>query len=177
MDVRMHYLYLLHSAYTKGFGAVPAHKTIGMGLGEWILFRKYRDTEEDIDSLAEHLGVTREEITSFMHGWMGERFLTVRKRLRVHDAAELLTSSPELSMSDIARIVGFQDKTDFRKAFTTENGMTPRQWRKCRGSKVLYHINRILGEDRNRCPSTHTSIRYHRKHRCSDEGKLPARQA
>ena len=143
MDVRMHYLYLLHSSYTRGFDAVPTHKTIGMGLGEWILFRKYRDAEEDI--------------TSFMHGWMGERFLTVRKRLRVHDAAELLTGSPELSMSDIARIVGFQDKTDFRRAFATEKGMTPHQWRKCRGSRVLFRISRILGEDRSRCPSLRTN--------------------
>ena len=157
MDVRMHYLYLLHSSYTRGFGAVPTHKTIGMGLGEWILFRKYRDAEEDIDTLAERLGVTREEITSFMHGWMGERFLTVRKRLRVHDAAELLTGSPELSMSDIARIVGFQDKTDFRRAFATEKGMTPHQWRKCRGSRVLFRISRILGEDRSHCPSLRTN--------------------
>ena len=157
MDVRMHYLYLLHSSYTKGFGMIPAHKAIGMGLGEWILFRKYRDAEEDIDSLAERMGVTREEITSFMHGWMGERFLTVRKRLRVQDAAELLTGSPELSPSDIARIVGFQDKTDFRRAFATEKGMTPHQWRKCRGSRVLFRINRILGGDRSRCPSLRTN--------------------
>ena len=152
MDVRMHYLYMLHSSYTKGFGMIPIHRTIGMGLGEWILFRKYRDAGEDIDSLAARLGVTREEITSFMHGWLGERFLTVRKRLRVQDAAELLTGSPELSPSDIARIVGFQDKTDFRRAFATEKGMTPRQWRNCRGNRVLFRINRILGEDRSHCP-------------------------
>lgn len=157
MDVRMHYLYMLHSSYTKGFGMIPIHRTIGMGLGEWILFRKYRDAGEDIDSLAARLGVTREEITSFMHGWLGERFLTVRKRLRVQDAAELLTGSPELSPSDIARIVGFQDKTDFRRAFATEKGMTPRQWRNCRGNRVLFRINRILGEDRSRCPSLRTN--------------------
>ena len=39
MDVRMHYLYLLHSSYTKDFGLLPTHKTIGMGLGDWVLVR------------------------------------------------------------------------------------------------------------------------------------------
>lgn len=157
MDVRMHYLYLLHSSYTKGFGAFPTQKAIGMGLGEWVLFRKYRDTDEDLDSVAAQMGVTREEVSSFIHGWIGERFLTVRKRLRVHDAAELLTGSPEMSMADIARTVGFQDKTDFRRAFTAEKGMTPRQWRDCRGNRVLYRINMILGEGRSRCPSLRTN--------------------
>lgn len=157
MNVRLHYLYLLHSSYTKGFSVPPTQKTIGTGLGEWVLFRRYRDTGEDIDTLAAQMGVTREEVTSFIHGWIGERFLTMRKRLRVHDAAELLTDNPGLSMSDIARIVGFQDKSDFRRAFVAENGMTPRQWRECRGNRILYGINKIRGGDRSRFSLTHTS--------------------
>jgi len=157
MDVRMHYLFMLHASYTKCFSVIPTDKAIGMGLGEWVLFRKYRNTEEDIDALASQMGVTREEVTSFIHRWIGERFLTVRKRLRVNDAAELLTDSPGMSMADIARTVGFQDKSDFRKAFTTEKGMTPRQWRECRGNRVLLGISRILGEGRSRCPSLRTN--------------------
>ena len=158
MDVRMQYLHMLHASYTKCFGMIPSDRTIGMGLGEWVLFRRYRETDGDIDALASQMGVTREEVTSFIHGWIGERFLTVRKRLRVHDAAELLTGSPDLSLADIARIVGFQDKSDFRKAFTTEKGMTPRQWRKCRGNRILHGINRILEGGRSHCPSMRTNV-------------------
>ena len=157
MDVRMHYLYLLHSSYTKDFGLLPTHKTIGMGLGDWVLFRRYRDPGEDIDSLAEQMDVPREDVVSFIHGWIGERFLTVRKRLRVHDAAELLTGRPDLSIADIARLVGFQDKSDFRRAFTSEKGMTPRQWRECGGRMILYRINKIREAGRNRCPSLRTN--------------------
>lgn len=157
MNARLHYLYLLHSSYTKCFSLQPSQKTIGTGLCEWVLYRRYRDTGEDVDTLAAQMGVAREEVTSFIHGWIGERFLTVRKRLRVHDAAELLAENPGLSMADIARIVGFQDKSDFRRAFAAEYGMTPREWRECRGNRILFWINRIRGGDRSRCPSRHTS--------------------
>ena len=103
------------------------------------------------------MDVPREDVVSVIHGWIGERFLTVRKRLRVHDAAELLTGRPDLSMADIARLVGFQDKSDFRRAFTSEKGMTPRQWRECGGRMILYRINKIREAGRNRCPSLRTN--------------------
>lgn len=147
----MHYLSLLHASYTKGAGSFPTHKAIGMGLSGWVLFRGYLDTA-DIDSLAERMGVTRYEVTQFINGWLGERFLTVRKRLRVHDASEMLLKRPDMSIAEISRAVGFQDKSDFRRAFTTEKRMTPSQWRESGGSRVRYRINRILEAGRSRCP-------------------------
>ena len=74
MDTRMHYLYLLHSSFTKGFDFSPSNKAIGRSLEEWVLFRKYRDSGEDVESIANMLGVPRDEVTSYIHGWLGERF-------------------------------------------------------------------------------------------------------
>ena len=151
MDTRMHYLYLLHSSFTKGFDFSPSNKAIGRSLEEWVLFRKYRDSGEDVESIANMLGVPRDEVTSYIHGWLGERFLSVRKRLRVHDAGELLLDHPEMTTAQIARTVGFQDKSDFRRAFTKEKGMSPRQWQECKGSMARYRIRMILESGRSRC--------------------------
>lgn len=151
MDTRMHYLYLLHSSFTKGFEFSPSNKAIGRSLEEWVLFRKYRDSGEDVESIANMLGVPRDEVTSYIHGWLGERFLSVRKRLRVHDAGELLLDHPEMTTAQIARTVGFQDKSDFRRAFTKEKGMSPRQWQECKGSMARYRIRMILESGRSRC--------------------------
>ncbi|MBO4917595.1 MAG: AraC family transcriptional regulator [Bacteroidales bacterium] len=152
MDVRLYYLSLLHSSAVKGICTVPAHKTLGKELEEWVLFRKYHNAGEDIETLAARLGLPRDEVASFINGWLGDRFLTIRKRLRVHDACELLTSRRDLSLAEIARKVGFQDKTDFRRAFTQEKGMTPRMWRECGGNRIRYRIIKLREAGRNRCP-------------------------
>lgn len=152
MNIRLHYLSLLHSSFTRNLGFVPTHRAIGRELEEWVLFRKYWDEGEDIDSLAAGIGVPRDEVTIFIRGWIGERFLTMRKRLRVHDAGELLLSRPEMSLAEIARTVGFQDKSDFRRAFIDEKGMSPRLWRECKGSRILYMIRMIREAGKSRCP-------------------------
>lgn len=147
----MHYLNLLHSSFTKGFATSASDKAIGRCLAEWVLFRKYHDSDEDVESIAASLGVPRDEVTSYIHGWLGERFLSIRKRLRVYDAGELLLEHPEMTTAQIARTVGFQDKSDFRRAFTNEKGMSPRQWRECKGSMIRYRIRMILESGRSRC--------------------------
>ena len=152
MDVRLYYLNLLHSSTTKGFRSLQTHKALGRDLEEWVLFRGYHDTAGDVESLAATMGLPRDEVTSFIHGWLGDRFLTIRKRLRIHDACELLSSRPDLSVAEIGRMVGFQDKSDFRHAFTQEKGMTPRMWRECGGSRVRYRIIKIREASRSRCP-------------------------
>ena len=64
MNARLHYLYLLHSSYTKCFSLQPSQKTIGTGLCEWVLYRRYRDTGEDVDTLAAQMGVDPYELTN-----------------------------------------------------------------------------------------------------------------
>ena len=152
MDVRMHYLRLLHASFRRNPGTLPTHRAICLTLADWMLFREYWDEADSMENLASRIGVTREELGSFIHSRFGGRFLTLRKRLRVHDAGELLVNSPGMTLAEIARTVGFQDKSDFRKAFVEEKGMSPRSWRECRGNRLRYWIRRILGQDRNHCP-------------------------
>ncbi len=152
MDVRMHYLRLLRASFRRNPGTLPTHRAIGLTLADWMLFREYWDEADSMEALASRIGVTREELASFIRSRLGGRFLTLRKRLRVHDAGELLVHAPGMTLAEIVRTVGFQDKSDFRKAFVEEKGMSPRSWRECRGNRLRYWIRRILGQDRNHCP-------------------------
>lgn len=152
MDVRMHYLRLLRASFRRNPGTLPTHRAIGLTLADWMLFREYWDESDSMEALASRIGVTREELASFIRSRLGGRFLTLRKRLRVHDAGELLVHAPGMTLAEIVRTVGFQDKSDFRKAFVEEKGMSPRSWRECRGNRLRYWIRRILGQDRNHCP-------------------------
>ena len=153
MNVRMHYLRLLHaSSFRNSTVITPTHKAIGRSLAEWVLFRKYWDAADSIDMLADSIGVPREEVVTFMHDWVGDRFLAMRKRLRIYDAGELLLNDPEMPLAEAGRTVGFQDKSDFRKTFRQEKGMSPYSWRECQGSRMRYWISKIPGGDRSHCP-------------------------
>ena len=153
MNVRLHYLRLLRaSSYRNNIGITPTHKAIGRCLADWVLFREYWDAGDSMERLADRIGVPREEVVLFMHERIGERFLAMRKRLRIYDAGDMLLQSREMPLAEVGRTVGFQDKSDFRKAFTLEYGMSPHAWRVCRGNRMFYWINKLMGADRSRCP-------------------------
>ena len=153
MNVRMYYLRLLHaSSFRINTSITPIHKAIGRGLADWVLFREYWSAEDSLDNFADRVGVPRDEVAAFMRDHLGDRFMTMRKRLRISDAEELLLKKPELSLAEVGRTVGFQDKSDFRKTFRQEKGISPHSWRECRGNLIRYWISKIPGGDRSRCP-------------------------
>ena len=66
------------------------------------------------------------------------KFPTVRKVLRIEDAKKLL-SETDIPISNISKMVGFNDKSDFRKQFREMLGYTPSEWR-------------VSGKEQNRYP-------------------------
>lgn len=154
MDIRMRYLSALKSS-ARTPSATPARKIIRQEFMEWILFREYLDPAADMDRVAGRLGVPREDVSDLLWICTGERFLTIRKRLRIEDAKELLLSRPDMTMSEVARTVGFQDKSDFRRAFREETGFLPRVWRESGGRWLRCRIRVIREAGRNRCYALH----------------------
>ena len=151
MDLRMHYLLPLKSVSARTRDSIPSHRAIGREFSEWILFREYWDGKTGLDSLSIRMGVPREEVSCFLWECFGERFLTIRKRLRIEDAKELLLKRPDLTQSQISRTIGFSDKSDFRRAFKDETGYSPNLWRESGGSRWRCCIRKIRESDRSRC--------------------------
>ncbi len=151
MDIRLRYLSALKSSTSMKQHIIPARRIIGRELMEWILFREYLDPSADMDCVAGRLGVPREDVSELLWIYTGERFLTIRKRLRIGDAKELLLTHPDMPMSQVARAVGFQDKSDFRRAFREEMGVLPRHWRESGGKHLKCRIRAIREAGRNRC--------------------------
>lgn len=155
MDIRMRYLSALKSSSARTPYVTPARKIIRRELMEWILFREYLDPASDMGCVADRLGVPREDVSDLLWICTGERFLTIRKRLRIGDAKRLLLSRPDMTMSEVARTVGFQDKSDFRRAFKEETGYLPRVWRESGGRRLKCRIKAIREAGRNRYSSLH----------------------
>ena len=174
MDIRMRYIYFLHTASVRLTNPSPSQRTICTALRDWVVYRTYWNDDRSMEAFASEIGVTREEFGAFTMYWAGERFMTMRKRLRIHDAKQLFITRPEMSIAQVARTVGYQDKSDFRKAFTEETGYPPRLWRECGGNILKCWISKTRGADGSRCPSRRKSARWGRRRRCWDEGTTPA---
>lgn len=158
MDLRMHYLILFKSAATGSADIIPAQRVIGRIMLEWVLFRKYLSNEDRIETLAAGAGVLREDFASFLWACTGERFLTIRRRLRLEEAKSMLVDGSGKSFAQIAYEIGFQDKSDFRKAFKDETGFSPRAWRESGGRKIRCRIRELRDRGRNHCPAPRTSV-------------------
>jgi transcriptional regulator GlxA family with amidase domain len=151
MDTRMKYLSLLHPV-SYGLDDLPAdRRAAARALENWVLFRRYWYNDVSVATLASETGVPARVFSSLCPELLGERFLTVRKHLRISDAAVLLFEHSDLTMTQVALMVGFNDKSDFRKAFREETGLSPRFWQESKGNKLRLWMIRTLAADGSRC--------------------------
>ena len=101
---------------------------ITVALRRFIEDKGYRD-ELEVAEVADALGVSTQQLSYYFKHVMGKSFTQWRKEMRVEDAKALLRDT-ELSISEIAGLVGIPDKSNFRKRFTDVAGCTPKEWRR-----------------------------------------------
>lgn len=104
-------------------------------LGQWISRKGYRETDKNIDGLAAELNVDKQQLAHYFKHVMGTSFTQWRKHLRIEEA-KILLAQTDLSCAEIGCLVGFADKSNFRKRFEGVTGMTPQQWRIVNGGRT-----------------------------------------
>ncbi len=95
-------------------------------MGEEKIFRNEELTLADV---AQMLSVTSHQLSELLNRYNGEHFNVYINRYRVGEAKELLTSSPDLSITTIAYRVGFNSKSAFYRAFSRFTGVSPTEFR------------------------------------------------
>ena len=83
---------------------------------------------EDIDSVARTLGLSRRRFTQLFREIAGESWQKRVTRLRMHYAGDLLQST-SVSVRSIAFECGYRDLSHFYRVFKQAHGMSPGQWR------------------------------------------------
>lgn len=86
-----------------------------------------------MQEVADNLGVSHAELSWVSRRVYGDNFLSLRKRLRLNDACRMLVEYPDLPFSVVADRVGIPDRTNFRRQFFSEFGMSPGEWREKHG--------------------------------------------
>ena len=156
MNARLKYLSILRPSICKTAGTTSSKERIRRCIADWILYREYWDKDDNLDTFSQRTGIPREEITSFLYDHTGGRYLSIRKELRIEDAKSLIRERPDLSVYEIAKMVGIYDKSNFRKDFTELVGYKPKLWKECGGRRWKCFIA-SQDKDRNRCSSPRKS--------------------
>lgn len=156
MSARLKYLSMLRPSICRIDKSSPNKEHIRRCIVDWILYREYWDKNDNLDTFSQRTGIPREEITSFLYDHTGGRYLSIRKELRIDDAKNMIRERPDLSVHEIAKMVGIYDKSNFRKDFTEIVGYRPKLWKECGGKRWKCFIA-SLDKDRNRCPSLRMS--------------------
>lgn len=95
----------------------------------WVDQKGHRRALSGAEQIAADIGVPPEELSAYIRVRSGRSLLGWRKALRIEDAKVLLAEHAELPVATVAKTVGIDDKSNFRKQFTEETGMSPREWR------------------------------------------------
>lgn len=93
------------------------------------LATEYANSELNLDGIASATGVGRSKINSILKAELGYTFTGYLNKVRLTEAARLLSAGPEPSIAEIAYSVGYKNVSYFNKLFKDEYGCTPKAFR------------------------------------------------
>ena len=101
---------------------------------------KHHECYDSMEEILDELDLTNQELSFYCSRILNKKFLTWRKEIRIEDAKKLLLEHPEAPVRHIGYVVGFSDKSNFRRQFREVVGCTPTEWRESK----LKNIQKIF---------------------------------
>ncbi len=112
------------------------NEKVAASIQKWIEDKGYCKPDQSIADVAAIMGVSEEALSYYCTSVFGERFTSVRKKLRIAEAHRLIEADPSKPLSSIAYTVGIHDKCNFRRQFYEVYACPPSHWQKeCRAKK------------------------------------------
>jgi AraC-like DNA-binding protein len=89
----------------------------------------YTNPDLDLDSVVTGTGTNRNKVNEVLKAELGMTFTAYVKKLRLTEAARLLTENPAANISEVAYSVGYGNISYFNKLFKEEYGCTPKMFK------------------------------------------------
>ncbi|MDO3381243.1 helix-turn-helix domain-containing protein [Gilvimarinus algae] len=99
------------------------------------LATEYANSELNLDTMVKDIGVSRTKINDILKAELGFTFTSYLNKVRLTEAARLLSSGGESSIAEIAYSVGYRNVSYFNKLFKDEYGCTPKVFKNIYQSK------------------------------------------
>ena len=94
----------------------------------WIQQKGYLDNTKSVDDIAADMKLYYPSLKEYIHRTTGEDFRSWRIRLRVEEAERILAASPDLPVSQVATMAGFNDRAYFYRSFQKISGQSVREY-------------------------------------------------
>lgn len=93
------------------------------------LASEYANPDISLESTVSSLGINRNKINEILKDELGLTFSAYLNKLRLTEAARLLSEQIDMNIAQIAYAVGFNNVTYFNKLFKNEYGCTPKMFK------------------------------------------------
>lgn len=114
-------------AYQELSIAPHKDKTTRLVLG--FMATEYANPDVSFDMATDALGLSRAKINAILKEEIGLHFNAYLNKLRLTEAARILSQEPDAGITEIAYAVGYNNVTYFNKLFKDEYGCSPRTFK------------------------------------------------
>jgi len=114
---------------TGGGGKSLNDKQLAKAIDSWIEKKGYLDNTKSVKEIAHEMGFYYPVIKDYIQATTGEDFRSWRIRLRIQEAMRLMAEKPDILISDLVIMTGFNDRAFFYRCFQKVAGMTIREYR------------------------------------------------
>ncbi len=97
-------------------------------IDEWVAKKGFCSPDPDRDSVAEKIGLSKEDMQWYFSVCLKTEFRSWRVKLRIGEAQEILTSNPSAPVNELARTLGFTSKANFFAHFKRITGETTQEF-------------------------------------------------
>lgn len=112
----------------RGNSVAGHYNHLEEALNAWVEQRGYIESDVTTEQLAERMGVSRSEFITYFQQIHNTNFRSWRMRMRLEEAERLIRTTPDLQVSCLYELVGFNDRSNFHTKFTEFTGLTPRAY-------------------------------------------------
>lgn len=107
-----------------------------------LIATRYADPDLSLEKAAAALGVNRTKINDILKQELGFTFSAYLNKLRLAEAARLLSEKGGASVAEIAYSVGYSNVSYFNKLFKNEYGHTPKTFKSiCKSHQAEEHLS------------------------------------
>jgi AraC-like DNA-binding protein len=105
--------------------SIEPHREKEKSLVLRFMAEQYRNPELSLESAVAALGINRTKINELLKDEFGMTFSAYLNKLRLAEAARLLSRRDNANVAEIAHLVGYNNVSYFSKLFKSEYGSTP----------------------------------------------------
>ena len=104
-------------------------KQLANAINSWVEKKGYLDNTQSVKEIANEMGYYYPAIKDYIQTTTGEDFRSWRIRLRIQEAMRLMDKQPDILISDLAFMTGFNDRAFFYRSFQKITGKSVREYR------------------------------------------------